>query len=42
MERFGFSEIQANAFLDMRLVQLDNLERGKLGDEYAEQIGTYC
>lgn len=38
MERFGLSEIQANAILDMRLVQLTNLERGKLEDEYAELL----
>ncbi|MEI7436407.1 MAG: DNA gyrase subunit A, partial [bacterium] len=34
MERFGFSEIQANAILDMRLYQLTGLERGKIEAEY--------
>ena len=34
MERFGLSEIQANAILDMRLYQLTGLEREKLEDEY--------
>lgn len=38
MERFGLSEAQANAILDMRLVQLTNLERGKLDDEYQELL----
>ena len=38
MERFGLTEIQANAILDMRLVQLTNLERGKLDDEYQELL----
>jgi len=38
MERFGLSEIQANAILDMRLYQLTGLERQKLEDEYLELI----
>lgn len=32
--RFGFSELQANAILDMRLYQLTGLERDKLDGEY--------
>ena len=32
--RFGFSELQANAILDMRLYQLTGLERGKIEGEY--------
>jgi DNA gyrase subunit A len=32
--RFGFSELQANAILDMRLYQLTGLERDKLEAEY--------
>lgn len=36
IERFGLTEIQANAILDMRLVQLTNLERTKIEDEYQE------
>jgi DNA gyrase subunit A len=36
MEKFGFSEIQAKAILDMRLYQLTGLERGKIEAEYAE------
>ncbi len=34
--RFGLSEIQANAILDMRLYQLTGLERDKIEKEYAE------
>ncbi|MCO5045448.1 MAG: DNA gyrase subunit A [Verrucomicrobia bacterium] len=34
MQRFGLSEIQANAILDMRLYQLTGLEREKLEEEY--------
>ena len=34
MNRFGLSEIQANAILDMRLYQLTNLERDKIEAEY--------
>jgi len=33
MESYGLSEIQANAILDMRLVQLTNLERNKIENE---------
>ncbi len=36
MERYGLSEIQANAILDMRLVQLTNLEREKIEKELEE------
>lgn len=34
IKQFGFTEIQANAILDMRLAQLTGLERSKLEDEY--------
>ncbi|MCX7818008.1 MAG: DNA gyrase subunit A [Kiritimatiellae bacterium] len=34
MSRFGLSERQANAILDMRLYQLTGLERGKVEAEY--------
>ncbi|HOD70315.1 MAG TPA: DNA gyrase subunit A [Deltaproteobacteria bacterium] len=34
VKRFGFSEIQAQAILDMRLQRLTGLERDKLTDEY--------
>lgn len=37
-ERFGLSEIQAQAILDMRLQRLTNLEREKLLEEYAELL----
>ena len=36
MERFGLTEIQAQAILDMRLRQLQGLERDKIEKEYAE------
>lgn len=36
MNKFGLSEIQAQAILDMRLRRLTNLERGKLDEEYEE------
>lgn len=36
MERFGLSEIQAQAILDMRLARLQGLEREKLEKEYSE------
>jgi len=36
MERFGFSEVQAQAILDMRLQRLTGLERNKLETEFAE------
>ncbi len=36
MERFGLSEVQAQAIVDMRLRALTGLEREKLENEYAE------
>ena len=36
MEKFGFSEKQAQAILDMRLQRLTGLERDKLEEEYGE------
>ncbi|WP_027399618.1 DNA gyrase subunit A [Anaerovorax odorimutans] len=36
IERFGLSEIQAQAILDMRLARLQGLEREKIENEYAE------
>lgn len=36
MERFGFTEIQANAILEMKLRRLGKMERSKLDAEYAE------
>ena len=36
MGRFGFSEEQANAILDLRLQRLVGLERNRLAEEYAE------
>ena len=38
MSRFGLSEIQAGAILDMRLYQLTGLEREKLDAEYQDLI----
>ncbi len=38
MKRFGLSEIQAKAILDMRLQRLTGLERKKIEDEYREVI----
>ncbi len=35
-EKFGLTEIQARAILDMRLQRLTGLEREKIDDEYAE------
>jgi len=40
MEKFGFSEIQARAILDMRLQRLVGLERDKLRAEYDELMKT--
>ena len=40
MERFGLSELQAQAILDMQLRRLTGLERQKLEDEYAELLKT--
>ena len=36
MERFGLSEIQSQAILDMRLARLQGLEREKIEDEYSQ------
>jgi DNA gyrase subunit A len=36
--RFGFSEIQAHAILEMRLQRLTGLERQKIVDEYQETL----
>ncbi len=36
MERFGLSEIQSQAILDMRLARLQGLEREKIENEYKE------
>ncbi len=38
MDRFKFTDIQAQAILDMRLSKLTNLERKELEDEYKELI----
>jgi DNA gyrase subunit A len=38
MKKFGLSEIQAKAILDMRLQRLTGLERKKIEDEYKETI----
>ncbi len=44
MERFGFSDVQAQAICDMRLIQLQGLNREKLEEEYRtleEKIAYY-
>lgn len=38
MDRFGLSDIQAQAIVDMRLARLTGLEREKIEEEYAELI----
>jgi DNA gyrase subunit A len=38
MQKFGLSEIQANAILEMRLQRLTGLERQKIEEEYLETI----
>ncbi len=38
VERFRFTERQANAILDLRLYQLTGLERDKINDEYQELL----
>ncbi len=38
MNSFGFSELQAQAILDMRLQRLTGLERDKLADEHASLL----
>jgi DNA gyrase subunit A len=40
MERFGLSEKQAQAILDMRLQRLTGLEREKIEEEYQEVLQT--
>jgi len=40
MERFGLSDIQARAILDMTLRRLTGLERDKIKEEYAELMKT--
>ena len=40
MEKFGLSEIQAKAILDMRLQRLTGLERDKIREEYQELLKT--
>jgi DNA gyrase subunit A len=40
MARFAFSELQAQAILDMRLQRLTGLERGKLEEERRELLET--
>ncbi len=37
-ERFGFTELQANAIVEMRLRQLANMERNKLQSEYDDLL----
>ena len=39
-ERFGLSEKQAQAILDMRLARLTGLERDKIMDEHGELVKT--
>jgi DNA gyrase subunit A len=40
MERFGLSEIQSQAILDMQFKRLTGLERQKIEDEYRELLST--
>ena len=40
MERFGLSDIQAQAILDMRLKTLSGLQREKIEEEYNELMST--
>lgn len=44
MDQFGFSDLQAQAIVDMRLRQLTGMERQKLQDEYDEKMRfiDYC
>ena len=39
-ERFGFTDLQVNAILEMRLYQLVGLERDKLADELAKLLAA--
>ena len=41
MERFGLSDIQAQAILDMRLKTLSGLQREKIEEEYAELMKLF-
>ncbi len=38
MDRYGFSDLQARAIVDMRLAQLTGLQHQKLQDEYDEKL----
>jgi DNA gyrase subunit A len=40
IERFGLSEIQAKAIMDMRLRRLTGLERSKIEEEYAQLMSA--
>jgi DNA gyrase subunit A len=40
MEKFGLSDLQSRAILDMTLRRLTGLERDKIKDEYAELMNT--
>src|SRR5690606_33680634 len=40
MSRFGLSDVQARAILDMTLRRLTGLERDKIKEEYAELMKT--
>ncbi len=40
VERFGFTDLQVNAILEMRLYQLVGLERDKLADELAKLLAA--
>ncbi len=40
IDRFGLSEIQARAILDMRLRRLTGLERSKIEEEYAQLLSA--
>ncbi|MBQ3747360.1 MAG: DNA topoisomerase 4 subunit A, partial [Kiritimatiellae bacterium] len=40
LERFGFTDLQVNAILEMRLYQLVGLERDKLADELAKLLAA--
>ncbi len=40
VERFGFTDLQVNAILEMRLYQLVGLERDKLADELARLLAA--
>ena len=42
IERFGLSEIQAQAILDMQLRRLQGLEKEKIENEYQELLKEDC